>query len=61
MVSKMQRTFYLKTPEQYAVWVEAAKAEGKSISAFLDDCVLQHIKRKRKKGITTVSDLFGKS
>lgn len=57
----MQRTFYLKTPEQYAVWVEAAKEEEKSISAFLNDCVLEHNQRKRRrKGITTVADLFGK-
>ena len=57
----MQRTFYLKNQEQYDIWVNSAKLENQSISAFLNACVLEHIEKKKKqRGITTVADLFGK-
>jgi hypothetical protein len=57
----MQRTFYLKSPEQYQIWVEGAQAESKSISQFLMDCVLEHLeKNKKKRGLQSVEDLLGK-
>ena len=58
----MQRTFYLKNQEEYDIWINAAKSEGISISAFLNQVVLEHINKKEKekhRGITAVSDLFG--
>jgi hypothetical protein len=47
--------------EEYMIWVNQAKAEDKSISQFLNECVLEHIEKKKKKirGLTNVSDLFG--
>jgi rRNA-processing protein FCF1 len=56
----MQRTFYLKNKEAYDIWTEGAKAENKSISAFINDCVLEHLGSRKKKRGLQISDLFGK-
>jgi rRNA-processing protein FCF1 len=56
----MQRTFYLKNKEEYDIWVNGAKSENKSISAFINSCIIEHLEGKKKKRGLNFSDLLGK-